>query len=339
MDIDVSALKSLVREKNLSLDLVVESIEAALLMAYQRTEGSYPHSRVQLDRKSGHVTVWAREQIDVEGEETPPSLGPEFDDTPTDFGRVAASTARTVLLGRLREAEGDATLVEFTGREGDLVSGVIQQGTNPRMIRVDIGKIEANLPPEEQAPGESYPHGARIKCLVTGVRKGFKGPVVTVSRTHPELVKALFALEVPEIANKTVEITAIAREAGHRSKIAVRSHKPEVNAKGSCIGPLGQRVRQVMAELGGEKIDIVDHSDDPADMIAQALSPAKVTSVTIVDPVTRSARVVVPDYQLSLAIGREGQNARLAARLTGWRIDIRSDAQPLEAPTAPVADA
>ena len=328
MDIDVGALKSLVREKNLSLDLVVESIEQALLVAYHRTPGSYPHARVELNRKSGHVTVWAREENPRQGEDDPVTFGPEFDDTPENFGRVAASTARQVLLGRLREAEGDATLVEFTGREGDLVSGVIQQGTNPRMIRVDLGKIEANLPPEEQSPGENYGHGERIKCLVTGVRKGFKGRIVTVSRTHPDLVRALFALEVPEIADGTVEITAIAREAGHRSKIAVKSNKPDVNAKGSCIGPLGQRVRQVMSELGGEKIDIVDHSDDPANMIAQALSPAKVTSVTIVDAASRSARVIVPDYQLSLAIGREGQNARLAARLTGWRIDIRSDAAP-----------
>lgn len=330
MDIDVGALKSLVREKNLSLELVVESIEQALLVAYHRTQGSYQHARVELNRKTGHVTVWAREENPRPSDDDPISFGPEFDDTPENFGRVAASTARQVLLGRLREAEGDATLVEFTGREGDLVSGVIQQGTNPRMIRVDLGKIEANLPPEEQSPGETYAHGERIKCLVTGVRKGFKGPVVTVSRTHPDLVRALFALEVPEIADGTVEITAIAREAGHRSKIAVKSNKPDVNAKGSCIGPLGQRVRQVMSELGGEKIDIVDHSDDPASMIAQALSPAKVTSATIVDPASRSARVIVPDYQLSLAIGREGQNARLAARLTGWRIDIRSDNAPAD---------
>jgi N utilization substance protein A len=331
MDIDVSALKSLVREKNLSLELVVESIEQALLVAYQRTPGSSMQSRVELNRKTGHVTVWAREELPREDPDSSVQFGAEFDDTPENFGRVAASTARQVLLGRLREAEGDATLIEFTGREGDLVSGVIQQGTNPRMIRVDLGKIEANLPPEEQSPGEVYAHGERIKCLVTGVRRGFKGPIITVSRTHPDLVKALFSLEVPEIADGTVEITAIAREAGHRSKIAVRSHKPDVNAKGSCIGPLGQRVRQVMSELGGEKIDIVDHSDDPANMIAQALSPAKVSSVTIVDLATRSARVVVPDYQLSLAIGREGQNARLAARLTGWRIDIRSDAQAMAA--------
>ena len=319
MDIDVNALKALVREKDLSLDLVVETIEAALLVAYQRTEGSYERSRVQLDRKSGHVTVWASE-VDEDGE-----VVREFDDTPDGFGRIAATTARQVLLARLREAEGDATMNEFTGREGDLVSGVIQQSNNPRMVRVDLGKVEANLPPEEQVPGESYAHGERIKCLVTGVRRGFKGPVVTISRTHPGLVKALFALEVPEIADGTVDITAIAREAGHRTKIAVRSHSAEVNAKGACIGPQGQRVRHVMSELGGEKIDIVDHSDDPAEMIAHALSPARVGAVQIVDANAKAARVLVPDYQLSLAIGREGQNARLAARLTGWRIDIRPD--------------
>ena len=319
MDIDVNALKALVREKDLSLDLVVETIEAALLVAYQRTEGSYERSRVQLDRKSGHVTVWASE-VDEDGE-----VVREFDDTPDGFGRIAATTARQVLLARLREAEGDATMNEFTGREGDLVSGVIQQSNNPRMVRVDLGKVEANLPPEEQVPGESYAHGERIKCLVTGVRRGFKGPVVTISRTHPGLVKALFALEVPEIADGTVDITAIAREAGHRTKIAVRSHSADVNAKGACIGPQGQRVRHVMSELGGEKIDIVDHSDDPAEMIAHALSPARVSAVQIVDANAKAARVLVPDYQLSLAIGREGQNARLAARLTGWRIDIRPD--------------
>jgi transcription termination/antitermination protein NusA len=327
MDIDVSALKSLVREKDLSLDLVVETIEAALLVAYQRSEGSTENARVTLDRKTGHVTVWASD----------PETGEERDDTPDGFGRIAATTARQVLLSRLRDAEGDATMVEFTGREGDLVSGVVQQSSNPRMVRVDLGKIEANLPPEEQVPGESYAHGERLKCLVTGVRRGFKGPQVTVSRTHPNLVRKLFELEVPEIADGTVEITSIAREAGHRSKIAVKTSVPGVNAKGSCIGPLGQRVRQVMSELGGEKIDIVDHSDDPAEMIAHALSPARVQSVMIVDPVARAARVIVPDYQLSLAIGREGQNARLAARLTGWRIDIRSDAatERADAPVSP----
>ncbi|CAB4941322.1 MAG: transcription termination/antitermination protein NusA [Actinobacteria bacterium] len=320
MDIDVGALKALVREKGLSLDLVVESIEQALLVAYRSTSTAAERARVELDRKTGHVVVHAAE-VDEEG-----ITLREYDDTPTGFGRIAATTAKQVLLNRLREAEGDVTLVEFTGREGDLVSGVVQQGTNPRMIRVDLGKLEANLPPEEQVPGESYAHGTRLKCIVTGVRKGFKGPQITVSRTHPNLVRQLFALEVPEIADGTVTINAIAREAGHRTKIAVRSTVPGVNAKGACIGPMGQRVRQVMSELSGEKIDIVDFSDDPAEMIAHALSPARVSQVMIVDPVARAARVIVPDYQLSLAIGREGQNARLAARMTGWRIDIRSDA-------------
>lgn len=319
MDIDVSALKSLVREKDLSLDLVVESIEQALLVAYQRTEGHAPVARVTVDRKTGHVTVWASE-VDEMGIATR-----EYDDTPDGFGRIAATTARQVLLGRLREAEGDHTMSEFTGREGDLVSGVIQQSSNPRMVRIDLGKVEANLPPEEQVPGETYAHGERMKCVVTAVRKGFKGPIVTVSRTHPELVRKLFALEVPEVADGSVVINSVAREAGHRTKIAVSSQVPGINPKGSCIGPMGQRVRQVMAELGGEKIDIVDFSEDPAEMIAHALSPARVTSVHIVDPAARAARVSVPDYQLSLAIGREGQNARLAARLTGWRIDIRPD--------------
>ena len=324
MDIDVAALKGLVREKGLSLDLVVESIEQALLVAYRSTSSAAERARIELDRKTGHVVVYAAE-VDDEG-----ITLREYDDTPTGFGRIAATTAKQVLLNRLREAEGDVTLVEFTGREGDLISGVVQQGTNPRMIRVDLGKLEANLPPEEQVPGESYAHGTRLKCIVTGVRKGFKGPQITVSRTHPNLVRQLFALEVPEIADGTVTINAIAREAGHRTKIAVRSTVPGVNAKGACIGPMGQRVRQVMSELSGEKIDIVDFSDDPAEMIAHALSPARVSQVMIVDPVARAARVIVPDYQLSLAIGREGQNARLAARMTGWRIDIRSDAANTE---------
>ena len=325
MDIDVSALKALVREKDLSLDVVVETIEQALHVAYMHTVGAAERARVSVDRKTGHVVVMATERDD-EG-----NVIREYDDTPEGFGRIAATTARQVLLTRLREAEDDVTLIEFTGREGDLVSGVVQQTSNPKMVRIDIGKVEANLPPEEQSPGESYPHGVRFKCLVTAVRKGFKGPQVTVSRTHPNLVRALFALEVPEIADGTVQIAAVAREAGHRTKIAVFSTVPGVNAKGSCIGPLGQRVSQVMSELGGEKMDIVDFSEDPAEMIAHALSPARVLGVVIVDPVARSARVTVPDYQLSLAIGREGQNARLAARLTGWRIDIRSDAAPEEA--------
>jgi N utilization substance protein A len=324
MDIDVSALKALVREKDLSYEVVVRTLEQALLIAYHRTEGSAAEARVELDRKTGHVTVWAREPAAEDG--TP---GREYDDTPHDFGRVAATTARQVILQRLREAEDDVTFGEFAGTEGDLVSGIVQQGSDPRTVLVDLGKIEAVLPPQEQVPGEKYTHGTRLKCHVVSVTKTPKGPRVTVSRTHPNLVRSLFALEVPEIADGSVLIEAIAREAGHRTKIAVHSTVAGVNAKGACIGPMGQRVRAVMAELHGEKIDIVDWSDDPAEMVAHALSPARVTSVTVVDPVARAARVVVPDYQLSLAIGREGQNARLAARLTGWRIDIRPDTENL----------
>jgi transcription termination/antitermination protein NusA len=272
-----------------------------------------------VDRKTGRVSILAAE-LDEEGEK----VG-EFDDTPEGFGRIAATTAKQVILQRLRDAEDDVRFGEFSGREGDLVSGTIQQGRDPQDVLVDLGKLEALLPLAERVPGERYEHGTRIKALVISVRRGMRGPQVHPSRSHPNLVKKLFALEVPEIADGTVEICAMAREAGHRTKMAVRSTVPGVNAKGACIGPMGQRVRNVMHELHGEKIDIVDFSEDPARFVAHALSPARVTSVQVVDAAARAARVVVPDYQLSLAIGKEGQNARLAARLTGWRIDIRSD--------------
>jgi transcription termination/antitermination protein NusA len=253
----------------------------------------------------------------------------EYDVTPAGFGRVAASTARQVIMQRLRDAEDEQKYGHFSGVEGDIVSGVVQQGrSDSRTVLVDLGKIEAIMPLAEQVPGERYTHGTRIRVYVVSVRKEIRGPQVIISRTHPGLVEKLFKLEVPEIADGTVEIKAVAREAGHRSKIAVVSHNPDVSAKGACIGPMGQRVRAVMHELNEEKIDIIDYSPDPATFVAQALSPAKVTSVTIVDENLKAARVVVPDYQLSLAIGREGQNARLAARLTGWRIDIRPDTAP-----------
>jgi N utilization substance protein A len=319
MDIDLSILRSLEREREISFDVLVEAIEQGLLTAYHKTPGANPKARVELDRKSGHVRVLAAE-VDDEGKQ----VG-EYDDTPAGFGRIAATTARQIVLQRLRDAEDEIKFGEFSGKEGDIISGVIQQGRNPDDVMVDLGKIEAVLPISERVPGEKYEHGTRIKCLVMSVRKGMRGPQITLSRSHPTLVKKLFAFEVPEIADGTVEIAAIAREAGHRTKIAVKATAPGVNAKGACIGPMGQRVRQVMAELHGEKIDIVDWSDDPAALVASALSPARVSSVEIVDAATKSARVVVPDYQLSLAIGKEGQNARLAARLTGWRIDIRSD--------------
>lgn len=325
MDIDMAALRALEREKEIPFDLVVRTIEQALLIAYHRTEGAEPHARVELDRKSGHVVVWAQE-LDGVG-----SVTREWDDTPEGFGRIAATTARQTILQRLRDAEDEHVLGEFLGREGDIVAGVVQQSSDPRMVHVDLGTVEAVLPPAEQVPGESYAHGTRLRCYVVGVRKGPKGPSITVSRTHPNLVRKLFALEVPEVADGTVEIVALAREAGHRSKVAVRSAVQGVNAKGACIGPMGARVRAVVNELHGEKIDIIDFSEDPTRFVAAALSPAKVDTVQVVDAAARSARVVVPDYQLSLAIGKEGQNARLAAKLTGWRIDIRPD---VESPAA-----
>ena len=327
MDIDMNVLRALEREKEISFDIVVEALEQALLTAYHKTPGAVERARVELDRKTGHVTVYAAE-VDDEG-----NVIAEYDDTPAGFGRIAATTAKQVILQRLRDAEDDIKFGEFSGKEGDIVSGVIQQGRDPNDVMVDLGRLEALLPMAERVPGEKYEHGARIRCLVVSVRKGMRGPQVMLSRSHPNLVKKLFALEVPEIADGTVEICGIAREAGHRTKIAVRSTVPGVNAKGSCIGPMGQRVRAVMNELHGEKIDIVDWSDDPAEMVAHALSPARVNSVEIVDLEARSARVIVPDFQLSLAIGKEGQNARLAARLTGWRIDIHSDEEA--APVAP----
>ena len=322
MDIDISALRILEREKDISFDVVVDAIEQALLVAYHRTEGAQPNARVHLDRKSGHVTVLVQETGEAEGGGAHVY---EYDDTPEGFGRIAATTAKQIILQRLRDAEDEAKYGEFSQTEGDIVSGIVQQGQNPEDVMVNLGRLEALLPRAERVPGERYEHGSRIRCLVVSVRRGPRGPQVMLSRSHPNLVKKLFALEVPEIADGTVEITAIAREAGHRTKIAVHSTLPGVNAKGACIGPMGQRVRNVMSELHGEKIDIVDWSEDPAEMVAHALSPATVSSVEIVDLAARAARVVVPDFQLSLAIGKEGQNARLAARLTGWRIDIRPD--------------
>jgi transcription termination/antitermination protein NusA len=332
MDIDLNVLRSLESEKDISLDQAIKAIEDALLVAYHKSEGASTAARVEVDRKSGHVTVWAIEA----GPDGAP--GREYDDTPAGFGRIAATTARQVILQRLRDVEDELTFGEYAGREGDIVAGVIQQGKDPRTVLVDLGKLEAVLPPAEQVPGERYVHGERIRCYVLHVRKGHRGPSVTLSRTHPGLVKKLFALEVPEIAAGAVEIVALAREAGHRTKIAVRSHQQGVNAKGACIGPMGSRVRNVMTELHGEKIDIVDFSDDPAGFVANALSPARVSRVHVVDLAAREAQVIVPDYQLSLAIGKEGQNARLAARLTGWRIDIRSDAAPADRPAGSAAE-
>ncbi len=325
MDIDLSVLRLMEREREIPFDELVVIIEQAILTAYlKHTEtpearDGNAHARVSLDRKSGHVSIFVPELND-EGE----VIG-EAEDVPADFGRIGAFAAKQVINQRLRDIGDDKVLGEFKGREGDIIAGVIQQGPNPRMIHVDLGSIEAILPPEEQVPGEVYAHGSRIRVYVTSVSRGLKGPQITVSRTHPSLVRKLFALEVPEIASGVVEIVSLAREAGHRTKIAVKANEPGVNAKGACIGELGQRVRAVTAELNNEKIDIVDYNADLATFVGNALSPAKVTSSYVIDASTKAVRALVPDYQLSLAIGKEGQNARLAAKLTGARIDIQPD--------------
>ena len=337
MNIDMGALHAIEVDRGISVDELLDTIKSALLTAYRHTEGHQPDARIEIDRKNGAVQVIARE-TDDDG-----NLISEWEDTPEGFGRVAATTARQVMLQRFRDAENERVFGEFSAREGDIVGGMVQRDARENArgnVVVRLGSetkgSEGMIRPAEQVPGESYGHGERLRCYVVGVTRGTREPRIELSRTHPNLVRKLFSLEVPEIAQGSVEIVAVAREAGHRSKIAVRSKVSGLNAKGACIGPMGQRVRNVMSELSGEKIDIIDYDEEPARFVANALSPAKVVSVTVVDATARAARVVVPDFQLSLAIGKEGQNARLAARLTGWRIDIRSDAEsPEAAPGAP----
>ena len=323
MDIDLGLLRTIEREKEIPFDELVRIIEQAILTAYGKHTtgaGEAPEgARAVLDRKTGHVAVFLP-LTDDEG-----AIIGEEETTPDDFGRIAAFAAKQVISQRLRDIADDAVLGEFRGKEGDIVAGVVQQGPNPRMIHVDLGSIEAILPPEEQVPSENYAHGSRLRVYVTSVSKGTKGPQITVSRTHPGLVRKLFALEVPEIASGLVEIVSLAREAGHRTKIAVKANDPSINAKGACIGELGRRVRAVTEELSGEKIDIVDYDPDLPRFVANALSPAKVTSAFVLDASIKAVRALVPDYQLSLAIGKEGQNARLAAKLTGAKIDIQPD--------------
>ncbi len=329
MNVDIAALRAVEKEKGIDFNSLIDTLETALLTAYKHTQGHAGHARVEIDRKSGAIRVWGQE-ADESGE-----VVREWDDTPEDFGRIAATTARQVILQRLRDVDNERTFGDFAGREHDLITGTVSADAkvNARgVVVVSLGEgknaVEGVIPAAEQVPGETYTHGQRLRCYVVSVSRGLRGPQITLSRTHPNLVRKLFALEVPEIADGSVEITAVAREAGHRSKIAVRPTVAGVNAKGACIGPMGARVRAVMSELNGEKIDIIDYDEDPATFVGNALSPARAVSVTVVDPVAKAARVIVPDFQLSLAIGKEGQNARLAARLTGWRIDIRSDAVP-----------
>jgi N utilization substance protein A len=325
MKVPMDSLRELERERGISLDTVVEAIEKALASAYLRMTNADEtrDARAVIDRDTGEVTLFAQEvEIDFDTEEK--TVLREWEDTPSDFGRIAAQTAKQVILQRLREAERDLTFGEYSGREGDIVTGIVQQHDH-RYTILDLGKAEARMPPQEQMPHERYEHGMRLKAYIVEVRKSERGPQIIVSRTHPELIKRLFELEVPEILDGVVEIKKVAREPGHRSKIAVVSHDRNVDPVGACVGSRGARVRMVMNELRGEKIDIIKWTDDLEDFVANALSPAKVKEVRV--QADQTALVIVPDYQLSLAIGKEGQNARLAARLTGLKVDIKSESQ------------
>jgi N utilization substance protein A len=330
MDIDLRILKTIESDRGIAFGELVEIIEAAILAAYLKTTGvflkrdqTHP-ARAHLDRATGAVHIFSKD-LDDEGN----AIGEEKDVTPENFGRIAASSAKQVIMARLRALADEDLMGEFAGRVGDIVMGTIQQGTKAHLIQVDLGDLEAMLPAEEQVPGEEYTHGKRIRVYITRVERGSRGgPMVTVSRRHKMLVRKLFALEVPEIAAGSVEIMQVAREAGHRTKVAVRANEPGLNAKGACIGNLGARVRAVSAELNEEKIDIVDWNEDICEFVTQALSPAKVSSAYLIpgDADARPhVRALVPDYQFSLAIGKEGQNVRLAADLTGAKIDIQPE--------------
>ena len=321
MNLDMlEAMQALAADKGISVDTLFGALADALESAYKRMPGAYEYSWVTIDPETMDIRVLAQ-AIDGDGEPT----GPELDVTPANFGRIAAQTARQVMTQRIREAERDLKYEEYAGREGDIVTGIIQQ-SDSRYTLLDLGRVEALLPQSEQVPYERPDPSSRLKAYIVEVRRTAKGPQIVVSRTHPGLIKRLFEFEVPEIADGTVEIKACAREPGHRTKIAVWSNVENVDPVGACVGARGARVRNVVNELRGEKIDIVSYAENPTDFVMKALSPARVKEVRI-DEELGTAEVIVPDYQLSLAIGKEGQNARLAARLTGWRIEIKSETQ------------
>ncbi|TCS92544.1 transcription termination factor NusA [Hazenella coriacea] len=337
----IEALGQLEKEKGISKDILIDAIEAALISGYKRNFHSAQNVRVDINRGNGAVKVFARKTV-VEEVLDPRleisldaaseinkvyQLGDivEIEVTPADFGRIAAQTAKQVVTQRIREAERSIIYQDFIDREEDIVTGIVQRADN-RYYYIDLGRIEALLPHTETMPGERFKHGDRVKTFITKVEKSTKGPQIFVSRTHPGLLKRLFELEVPEIFEGVVEIRSVAREAGYRSKVAVYSRDPDVDPVGACVGHRGLRVQTVVNELRGEKIDIVRWSDDIDEWIANALSPSKVVSVTVFEE-EKMARVVVPDHQLSLAIGKEGQNARLAAKLTNWKIDIKSESE------------
>jgi N utilization substance protein A len=351
----IAALRELEREKGVAFETILAGLEEAMASAYktwwkqQNPEGDdeFVGTRAEIDPESGDLRVWVQqlEEIDVppveEGAEPTTEMRvlseQEVEVTDEFKGRIGAQTAKQVIFQKLRDAEREMTYEEFAGREGDVVTGIVQQSER-RYTLLDLGKVEALLPQAEQVPSEPYRNGERLKAYITEVRKGTKGPQIVVSRSHPGLLKALFAMEVPEIEEGIVEIKQVAREPGHRSKMAVSSREPAVDPVGACVGPKGGRVRMVVNELRGEKIDVVPWSENPGEFVANALQPARVKEVRT-DPDTGTALVIVPDYQLSLAIGKEGQNARLAARLTGWRIDIKSETQFAEDQRAATAAA
>ena len=315
------ALAALAEDKGISIEKLYGILANALESAYKRMPGSFEYAWVTIDPSSFDIRVYAQE-LDEDGEPE----GEEMDVTPDNFGRIAAQTTKQVLMQGIREEEREMKYEEYAGREGDIVTGIVQQ-TDSRYTLLDLGRVEALLPQAEQvSTGPRPENGARYKAYIVEVRKTAKGPQIVVSRTHPGLVKRLFELEVPEIADGIVEMKACAREPGHRTKIAVASNDQNVDPVGACVGARGSRVRMVVNELNGEKVDIIPFSEDPYEFVAKALSPAKVREVRIYED-TGTAEVIVPDFQLSLAIGKEGQNARLAHRLTGWRIDIKSETQ------------
>lgn len=341
----LEALDQIEEEKGIAKEILIDAIEAALISAYRRNFGSAQNVSVDIDRVTGAFRVYAKKDVvevltdphlEISLEEAR-RMNPgyaagdvaEIEVTPRDFGRIAAQTAKQVVVQRIREAERGIVFEEFSNRENDIVTGIVQR-FEYKNVMIDLGKVEAILTPAEQAPNEVFKQGDRIKTYIIEVKKTTKGPQVFVSRTHPGLLKRLFELEVPEIHDGIVEMKSIAREAGSRSKLAVYSQDENVDAVGACVGPKGIRVQTIVSELRGEKIDIVQWDPESTRFVANALSPAKVVSVTI-ESEAKIARVVVPDYQLSLAIGKEGQNARLAAKLTNWKIDIKSETQTIQA--------
>ena len=326
LDTMMEAIEVLARERGVGVDAILDAFANALVAAYKRSPGAAEEARVTIDPESGQVVVYAQD-LDEDG-----NVIDEWEDTPEGeaFGRIAAQSFKQVMQHKLREAKRERVYEMYEGREGDLITGIVQQ-VDYRSVILDLGDAEAILPGSERIPFERLERGNRVKALILEVRNEPKGAQIVVSRSHPDLVRRLLELEVPELTDGTVEIVNIAREPGHRSKIAVISNDPNVDPKGACVGARGSRVRQVVNELRGEKVDVVQWRDDLSQFIAEALGPAKVKEVNI-DEDEKTADVIVSEHQLSLAIGKEGQNARLAARLSGYKVDIRSDAEPAEEP-------